>query len=266
MLALPAALLWLSLAAPPGAIGTTGDGAQSDMTELPQPEAPPGMGEALALAPPGIVARPPGRSLLGAEALPAGGFGIFAGAGFPYLTAKVVYGVSSRVGLYARFDSLYGELEEVTLGAKWTVLHNPHGDALAVCFEANQAFFAESEAEENAAAFTSRWLSGQRNEGAAATLLLSTRYSSGITLFFEGTFQLTLDTEPLPTNGPLTGLPPTFTLGFNTPLHLGLEVPTGRRSNFVVAFGADLHFRQLTENQDAIAVPFLLLGFDGLFF
>ena len=198
--------------------------------------------------------------------MPAGGFGIFAGAGFPYLTAKAIYGLSSRVGLYARFDSLYTEMEQVTLGAKWTVLRNAQSDALALCFEATQAFFAQSELEENNAAFTSRWLTGQRNEGVAATLVLSTRYSSGITLFFEGTFQLTLDTEPLLTNGPLTGLAPSFTLGFNTPLHLGLEVPTGRRSNFVVAIGADLHFRQLTENQDAIAVPFLVLGFDGLFF
>lgn len=266
MLGLPAALLWLSLAAPPGAIVATGGDAQSASIPLPQPEAPPGMGEALALAPPGIVVSPPGRSLLGAEALPAGGFGVFAGAGFPYLSARAVYGLSSKVGLYARFDSLYGEMEEVSLGAKWTVVHNAQGDALAFSFEANQAFFAQSELEENDAAFTSRWLTGQRNEGAGATLLLSTRYSSGITLFFEGTFQLTLDTEPLLTGSPLSGLPPSFTLGFNTPLHFGLEVPTGRRSNFVVTLGADLHFRQLTENQDSIAVPFLVLGFDGLFF
>jgi hypothetical protein len=224
------------------------------------------MGEALALAPPGLATQPPGRSLLGAEALPKGGFGIFAGAGFPYLTAKAMYGVSSSVGLYARFDSLYAQMEEATLGAKWTVVHNPQGDALALCFEATQAFFAESELEEDNTPFTSRWLTGQRNEEAAATLLLSTRYSSGITLFFEGTFQLTVDTEPLPSTQPLSGIPPSFALGFNTPLHLGLEVPTGRRSNFVVAVGADLHFRELTEQHDSIAIPFLTLGFDGLFF
>jgi hypothetical protein len=263
---LPAALLWLSLAAPPGAIDAAGGDARSVSSALPQPEAPPGMGEALALAPPGLANRPPGRSVLGAEPLPPGGFGVFAGAGFPYLSARASYGLSSRVGLYARFDSLYAQMEEVTLGAKWTVVRTAQGDALALCFEANQAFFAQSELAEDNGAFTSRWLTGQRNEGAAATLLLSTRYRSGLTLFFEGTFQLTLDTEPLLTGQPLSGLPASFTIGVNTPLHLGLEVPTGQRSNFVVAIGADLHFRELTEGHDAIAAPFLVLGFDGLFF
>ncbi len=275
MLGLPAALLWLSLAAPPGAVDAAGDDARAAFSTVPQPPAPPGMGEALALAPPGLAAQVPGRSLLGAEALPRGGFGIFAGAGFPYLSARLLYGASSSVGIYARFDSMYAQMEEVTLGAKWTVVQNVQGDALALCFEANQAFFAQSELQETndqsapssgPAPFTSRWLTGQRNEGIAATLLLSTRYSSGITLFFEGTLQLTGDTEPVPSDQPLTGLPPAFTVGLNTPLHLGLEVPTGRRSNFVVAVGADLHFRTLTEGNDAIAIPFLTLGFDGLLF
>jgi hypothetical protein len=274
VLGLPAALLWLSLAAPPGAIDAAGDASPSAIGAVMPPEVPPGMGEALALAPPGLATQPRGRSLLGAEPLPKGGFGIFAGAGFPYLTAEALYGVASAVGLYARLDSLYTEMEEVTLGAKWTVLRNPQGDALALCFEASQTFFEYSEAEEidaqtdpsaGPAPFTARWLTGQRNEALAATLLLSTRYSSGITLAFAATFQLTADTEP-PPGPPLSGVPPPFTVGLNTPLHLQLEVPTGRRSNFVATIGADLHFRELTERSDSIAIPFLLLGFDGLVF
>ncbi|HUB08414.1 MAG TPA: hypothetical protein VMB50_15510 [Myxococcales bacterium] len=267
----PSALLLALLSAPAGLPAGTVD--VTDPSYVPLAEAPEGMGEAVGLAPPGIGAHLHGMSLFGAEALPRGHLGLFGGAGFPYLTAEALYGVSRSWGLYARFDSLYSVMEQVTLGAKWTVAQTPSGEALAIRFEANQSFFEFSEAQDQDTgnltaspddkAFSARWITGQRNEGAAANLVLSTRYASGITLFFDGGLDFTVDTEPL-AGGPLSGNPPLFTLGLNTPLHVGLEVPVGNRFNFVVTLGADLHFRRLTEGQDSIAIPFFSLGADGL--
>ncbi|MHB8417377.1 MAG: hypothetical protein ACYDCL_04835 [Myxococcales bacterium] len=217
----------------------------------------------------------PGRSLLGAEALPPGHFGLFGAAGFPYVTAEALLGVSKSLGLYGRFDTLYGVMEQLTLGTQWTVVQTAGGDALALRFEANQSFFEFTEAHDEAATpptsgrpaddaqFTARWLTGQRNEAVAASLVLSTRFRSGITLSFDGMAQLTLDTEPL-AGGPLSGNPPLVRPGLNTPLHVGLEVPAGDRLNFVVAVGADLHFDQLFYGQDVITIPFFALGIDGL--
>jgi hypothetical protein len=271
MLSVPSALLLALFSAPAGPIAGAVD--VTDPSYVPLAEAPDGMGDAVGLAPPGIGAHVPGISLFGAEALPRGHLGLFGGAGFPYLTAEALYGLSRRWGVYARFDSLYSVMEQVTLGAKWTVAQTPHGDALALRFEANQSFFEFSEAQDQDTsnlsappddkAFSARWLTGQRNEGAQASLVLSTRYASGMTLFFDGGVDATVDTEPL-AGGPLSGNPPLFTLGFNAPLHVGLEVPVGRRFNFVVTLGADLHFRRLTESQDSIAIPFFSLGADGL--
>lgn len=259
------ALLLAVLSAPP---------VPPDADYVPLADAPDGMGEAVGLAPPGVGGHLHGVSLFGAEALPSGHLGLFGGAGFPYLTAEALYGVARRFSLYARFDSLYSIMEQVTLGAKWTLLQSPRGDALAVRLEANQTFFEDTEAQDQDTSlgpgsppddkqFSARWLTGQRNEGAAAALVLSTRYPSGITLFFDASFDLTVDTEPL-AGGPLSGNPPPFTLGFNTPLHAGLELPVSRRVNLVVMLGSDLHFRRLTESEDSIAIPFFSLGCDGL--
>ncbi len=273
MLPFSSALLWAALSAPPGALGASD--TAPDASWVAPVAAPAGMGEAVGLMAPGLAARPVGVSLLGAEALPRGHFGLFGGAGFPYLTAEALYGVSRRWGLYARFDSLYTVMEQVTLGAKWTAIQTAGGEALALRFEANQNFFEYSEAHDQDTSpgsaarppadgpFTARWITGQRNEGIAAALVLSTRYASGLTLFFDGGVDATLDTEPL-SGGPLSGNPSPFTEGANVPLHLGLELPVGPHTNLVATLGADLHLLRFFASQDAIAIPFFTLGADGL--
>ena len=267
--ALSCALLYFALAAPPGAIGPSSQPPPPPASAGWQPPvAPPGMGEAVGLAPPGFGHSAPGVSLLGAEALPEGEMGFLVGAGFPYLTAELLYGAFPTVAIYGRFDSLYVQLEQATLGARWTVLQTPSQDAIALRFEASQTFFSNSEnggGELTAppGMVTPVWITGQRNQAIAAAALLSTRFDSGVTLFFDGAVQITVDDYPI-ASGPLGGAPPPFSLGLNTPLKLGAEVPVGGQVNVAFVGGMDVHFLAVTDRQGSVAMPFLLIALDGL--
>ncbi|MHB1845708.1 MAG: hypothetical protein ACYCWW_12850 [Deltaproteobacteria bacterium] len=266
----PAMLLATLLIAPPGAIESEPEGSPPPPTEAlaaspagQYRDGSPGMGEAVGLAPPGIVSHLYGLSILGAEALPQESLGFAFGAGFPYVSALARYGATRNLGIGAELDSLYAEMELASLQAQWTVSEAPEGAAaIAFRFAVEHAFFAYSETTENGAAFGARWTTGERNDGASAALVVSTRLASGMTLTFCGTFELTADTEPQ-LGPPLSGPPPLLTLGFNVPLSLAFEVPIGARSNFVAQFGVDLHFRTILYQQDALAMPVLLAGIDA---
>ena len=268
---LPLLLLACLLGAPPGAVGAEPPAeppqaptaeAPAGPSEAPTAEAP-GMGEAQGLVPPGLEPHESRSfSLLGAPALERGDVGLLATVGFPFLTAEAFYGLSERWGLELRLDSLYLVMEELALGAKWTLFQTRSGDGgVALRFDAAHAFFSYPESAEAGGTGGARWITGQRNDELATSLVVSSRYRYGVTLFFEGTLELTLDTEPV-SGPPLSGAPPSFTLGLNAPLRFGAEVPLASHVNLVGVLGIDLHGRTLLQAQDSIAMPYAAVGFD----
>lgn len=220
------------------------------------------------LSAPGLSASEPlraeHRELFDAEGLGPGRFGAFVGGGFPVLTAALGYGLTPDLGLLLRVDSFYFETAELTLSGRWTLRHGgPTRLSLAVHFDAGGTYFDTPEAAETGNG--ERWFTAESDLLTGAGVIVSGRSLLGTTLFFDGTLQVTGDTESPPQA--LGGSPPALALGANALLHFGASLPLGRHLNFLALLGLDLHFRALTlsgQSGQSIAMPFAGLGLELL--
>ncbi len=260
-----AALCSLALAAPPGALGPMSTPPPPPPSAGWQPPvAPPGMGEGVGLEPPGTALTPRGLSLLGATALPAGEVGFVLGAGFPYATAEILGQALPAVAFYGRLDSLYRQLELVSVGARWTIEEDDRRQAIALRFEAGQTIFGDSEASELAqgpGVITPAWITGLRDQALGSFFTVSTRNDSGMTFSFDGGAQIVVQDFPQAE----AGTPPPLALGLNLPMHLLAEVPVGKSTSLAFVGGADLHLLAITAHQGSLAFPLFLVALDSLF-
>lgn len=180
--------------------------------------------------------------LFGARALGTGRQAAALFAGYPYVGLRYARGFWSRVDLGASLLTFYGMMTEARLDVRWEPLR-AGTFSLAVVGGAGGAFFLRSALNE--AAGGARWITGRRHLNGDLGLALSVTPADGRGLhpFLDVRYQLAVDLTPIQVD-PLDGSPPDFSIGGNTVIRGGLELPLSSRVALAGALGLDLHGRR----------------------
>ncbi|TSC33744.1 hypothetical protein [Corallococcus sp. Z5C101001] len=217
-----------------------------DAPPRPSGEAPP-LGEPPPPARRGRPPRPP-RPLLtpnryglyGGRSLGAGHLGVGMELGFPFVSARGVYGVLERLDLGLGVDTVYGLMTEVRASARLTLLDGQNA-SLAFVTDGGHAFFLRPpDTEEHGA----RYLSGRRDWNVAPGLVGSFQGSSPRAWrpYLDVRCLLAFDTHPV-LRDPLGGVPPSWELDVSVLVRVGAEFPVGEKTSYAVSFGGDFRDR-----------------------
>lgn len=213
--------------------------------KAPRPPRPP--------KPPAPPLSPNRYGLYGGRSLGAGHLGVGLEVGFPFVSARAVYGVLPRLDLGLGVDSVYGLMIEPRASARFTALDSPRA-SLAVVVDGGHAFFLRPpETEEKGA----RYLSGRRDWNVAPGLVFSFQGDGprSIRPYMDLRCLVSFDTHPTQSS-PLGGLPPELKVDAAVLVRLGAEFPVGEKTSYAVSLGADFRSRAT----DAEVMPTLSMG------
>jgi len=167
-----------------------------------------------------------------AATLRPGTMGIAAGIGFPYLIVDGGVGVTDATDLRVGVRALYGLMSQLELQLRWRLYGDRETFALALRVVGGYAFY---QAQRVATA-----VSGTRDLSSTVGLVASIRSRQGAVFFAEVGGQLAFDFHPEPKA--LGGIPPSFLLVGNLPLHAGVELRISRSFHLSSIIGLDVHF------------------------
>jgi hypothetical protein len=193
-------------------------------------------------------------SLFAGPALGQGRLAAGAAVGFPFLGARVAYGVLPRLDLGAQVETVYGALTDVRAMARFQLAGAISGWALGVVADGGPAFFVTPAPVERRGL---RWLTGRRNWNLTAGMVVSYQGpgAKASRVFVDARAAAALDTEPFQRD-PLGGVPAAVQLSWNVPVRFGAEIPYSRWTSLLFTFGFDVH----TRPDDAVVMPALSLG------
>ncbi|WP_375743322.1 hypothetical protein NR800_34305 [Corallococcus interemptor] len=219
-------------------------------------------------APPPLPAEPPPASrvkpprpplapnrygLYGGRSLGSGHAGVGMSLGFPFVSARGVYGVLEHLDLGLGVDTVYGLMTELRASARLTVLDSDNV-SLAVVVDGGRAFFARPPDTEDKGA---RYLSGRRDWNVAPGLVTSFQGDSPRAWrpFLDVRALMAFDMDPIQRD-PLSGMPPAWKLDAAVLVRLGAEFPVGEKTSYAVSLGGDFRSR----STDAEFMPTLSVG------
>ena len=171
--------------------------------------------------------------------------------GFPLLGIKLSIGLLDRLDFSIGFESFYGVMNEFHAGFKIGIFRGTNW-SMSATVEGMLALFGQRATQEVRGP---RWLTGHRNYGGTAGVILSYQGDSprAARLFLDARYLLSYDTEIF-AKEPLSGLP--SPVGHNILVHFGAEMPLSARTSFVFLLGLDIHGR----SDDAVVMPVASLG------
>ncbi|RKG63315.1 hypothetical protein D7V80_31175, partial [Corallococcus sp. CA054B] len=191
--------------------------------------------------------------LYGGRSLGSGHAGVGMELGFPFVSARGVYGVLEHLDLGLGVDTVYGLMTELRASARLTVLDSDNV-SLAFVVDGGRAFFLRPPDTEDKGA---RYLSGRRDWNVAPGLVTSFQGDSprawrpylGVRVL------MAFDLDPIQED-PLSGMPPAWKLDASVLVRLGAEFPVGEKTSYAVSFGGDFRSR----SSDAEFMPTLSVG------
>jgi hypothetical protein len=191
--------------------------------------------------------------LHGGRSLGSGHGGVGMELGFPFVSARGVYGVLERLDLGVGVDSVYGLMTEVRASAR-LMLMDSSNVSLAFVADGGRAFFLRPPDTEERGA---RYLSGRRDWNVAPGFVASFQGDSprGWRPYLDVRGLLTVDLDPVQRD-PLGGVPPAYKVDASVLLRLGAEFPVGERTSYALSFGGDFRSR----STDAEFMPTLSVG------
>jgi hypothetical protein len=194
--------------------------------------------------------------LYGARTLEAGSMGIAAGLGFPYLVVDGAVGTSDRTDLRLSIRALYGLMSQIGLEGRLRLkaFSGPQPLALALRLGGSWSFYPEQR--------VAMAISGTRDLGAQTGLVVSVGGIPGAVVFVELGVEAAVDLHP--ESQALGGLPPPYTLLFNLPLHLGIELRVSRSFRLTSVLGIDGHVASRYRRGEAPILPYVAVLLDVL--
>ncbi|CAM4074229.1 hypothetical protein COSO111634_32680 [Corallococcus soli] len=173
--------------------------------------------------------------------------------GFPFVSARGVYGVLPRLDLGLGVDSVYGLMTEARASARFTLLDSPNV-SLAAVVDGGRAFFLRPPDTEQKGA---RYLSGRRDWNVAPGVVASFQGDAprAVRPYMDLRCLLAFDLDPIQSD-PLGGVPPAWKVDASILLRLGLEFPVGEKTSYAVSVGGDFRSR----STDAEFMPTLSMG------
>ncbi|WP_208721608.1 hypothetical protein, partial [Corallococcus aberystwythensis] len=191
--------------------------------------------------------------LYGGRSLGSGHVGVGMELGFPFVSARGVYGVLERLDLGLGVDSVYGLMTELRASARATLLDSPNV-SLAFVVDGGRAFFLRPPDTEDRGA---RYLSGRRDWNVAPGFVTSFQGDSprGWRPYLDVRGLFAFDLDPIQRD-PLSGVPPAWKLDASILVRLGAEFPAGEKTSYAVSLGGDFRSR----STDAEFMPTLSVG------
>ncbi|MBN8228961.1 hypothetical protein JYK02_15735 [Corallococcus macrosporus] len=203
--------------------------------------------------PPSPPQAPNRYGLYGGRSLGAGHVGVGMELGYPFVSARGVYGVLDRLDLGLGVDSVYGLMTELRASARLTLMDSPNV-SLAFVVDGGRAFFLRPPDTEDRGA---RYLSGRRDWNVAPGLVASFQGDGPRAWrpYLDVRALFAFDLDPIQRD-PLSGVPPAWKLDAAVLVRLGAEFPVGEKTSYAVSFGGDFRSR----STDAEFMPTLSVG------
>ncbi|RKH05431.1 MULTISPECIES: hypothetical protein, partial [unclassified Corallococcus] len=191
--------------------------------------------------------------LYGGRSLGSGHLGVGMELGYPFVSARGLYGVLPALDLGLGVDSVYGLMTEIRAGARFTLLDGANG-SLALVVDGGRAFFLRPPDTEQKGA---RYLSGRRDWNVAPGVVASFQGDGprSVRPYMDLRCLLAFDLDPIQSS-PLSGLPPAWKVDASILLRLGAEFPVGEKTSYAVSVGGDFRSR----STDAEFMPTLSIG------
>ncbi|RKG85839.1 hypothetical protein D7W82_18445, partial [Corallococcus sp. CA049B] len=193
------------------------------------------------------------HGLYGGRSLGSGHGGVGMELGFPFVSARGVYGVLEHLDLGLGVDTVYGLMTELRASARFTLLDSDNV-SLAFVVDGGHAFFLRPPDTEDKGA---RYLSGRRDWNVAPGLVTSFQGDSPRAWrpYLDVRALMAFDMDPIQKD-PLSGMPPAWKLDASVLVRLGAEFPVGEKTSYAVSFGGDFRSR----SSDAEFMPTLSVG------
>lgn len=191
--------------------------------------------------------------LYGGRSLGSGHAGVGMELGFPFVTARALYGVLERLDLGLGVDTVYGLMTELRASARLTLLDSDNV-SLAFVVDGGHAFFLRPPDTEDKGA---RYLSGRRDWNVAPGLVMSFQGDSPRAWrpYLDVRALMAFDMDPVQKD-PLSGVPPAWKLDASVLIRLGAEFPVGEKTSYAVSLGGDFRSR----STDAEFMPTVSVG------
>ncbi|RKI54139.1 hypothetical protein D7X55_30485, partial [Corallococcus sp. AB049A] len=191
--------------------------------------------------------------LYGGRSLGSGHAGVGMELGFPFVSARGVYGVLEHLDLGLGVDTVYGLMTELRASARFTLLDSDNV-SLALVVDGGHAFFLRPPDTEDKGA---RYLSGRRDWNVAPGLVASFQGDSPRAWrpYLDVRALMAFDLDPIQKD-PLGGIPPAWKLDASVLVRLGAEFPVGEKTSYAVSLGGDFRSR----STDAEFMPTLSVG------
>ncbi|RKG60419.1 hypothetical protein D7X30_05590 [Corallococcus sp. AB011P] len=219
----------------------------------PLAEPPPAGRRVKAPRPPPPPQAPNRYGLYGGRSLGSGHAGVGMELGFPFVSARGVYGVLEHLDLGLGVDTVHGLMTELRASARLTVLDSDNV-SLAFVVDGGHAFFLRPPDTEDKGA---RYLSGRRDWNVAPGLVASFQGDSPRAWrpYLDVRALMAFDMDPVQKD-PLSGMPPAWKLDASVLVRLGAEFPVGEKTSYAVSLGGDFRSR----SSDAEFMPTLSVG------
>ncbi|MFB1483264.1 hypothetical protein [Corallococcus sp. RDP092CA] len=191
--------------------------------------------------------------LYGGRSLGSGHMGVGMELGFPFVSARGVYGVLERLDLGLGVDTVYGLMTELRASARLTLLESDNV-SLAFGVDGGHAFFLRPPDTEDKGA---RYLSGRRDWNVAPGLVMSFQGDGPRAWrpYLDVRALMAFDMDPVQKD-PLSGVPPAWKLDAAVLVRMGAEFPVGEKTSYAVSLGGDFRSR----STDAEFMPTLSVG------
>ncbi|WP_242593786.1 hypothetical protein [Corallococcus exiguus] len=191
--------------------------------------------------------------LYGGRSLGSGHAGVGMELGFPFVSARGLYGVLEHLDLGLGVDTVYGLMTELRASVRFTLLDSDNV-SLAFVVDGGHAFFLRPPDTEDKGA---RYLSGRRDWNVAPGLVASFQGDSPRAWrpYLDVRALMAFDMDPIQKD-PLSGVPPAWKLDASVLVRLGAEFPVGEKTSYAVSFGGDFRSR----SSDAEFMPTLSVG------
>ncbi|WP_223646975.1 hypothetical protein [Corallococcus sp. EGB] len=191
--------------------------------------------------------------LYGGRSLGSGHIGVGMELGFPFVSARAVYGVLEPLDLGLGVDTVYGLMTELRASARLTLMDSDNA-SLAFVVDGGHAFFLRPADTEDRGA---RYLSGRRDWNVAPGLVMSFQGDSPRAWrpYMDVRALMAFDMDPVQRD-PLGGRPPAWKLDAAVLIRLGAEIPVGEKTSYAVSLGGDFRSR----STDAEFMPTVSVG------
>ncbi|GMU03020.1 hypothetical protein KH5H1_71400 [Corallococcus caeni] len=203
--------------------------------------------------PPSPPQAPNRYGLYGGRSLGSGHVGVGMELGYPFASARAVYGVLEPLDLGLGVDTVYGLMTELRASARLTLMDSQNV-SLALVADGGRAFFLRPPDTEDRGA---RYLSGRRDWNVAPGLVASFQGDGPRAWrpYLDVRALFAFDLDPIQRD-PLSGVPPAWKLDAAVLVRLGAEFPVGEKTSYAVSFGGDFRSR----STDAEFMPTLSVG------